>query len=39
MRDGMSDRTYPYSVILSEDEPRKNGAGDARLMKNCTVYE
>lgn len=25
--DGMSDNTYPYAVIFSEDEPFRNGAG------------
>ncbi len=28
--DGMSDKTYPYSVIFNEDEPWENGAGEAR---------
>jgi len=28
--DGMSDRSYPYSVIFSEDEPWENGAGYTR---------
>ena len=37
--DGMSDRTYPYSVIFSEEEPWQNGAGDSRHMTNWSLYE
>ena len=37
--DGMSERTYPYTVIFSETERHLNGAGDSKLMSDWSEYE